>query len=189
MTTRSRLLTSVVFFSIVLLVMGACTQQQPTPTPTPTPTPSVIYSMPELKYRLISNFDTVFWVDHDFYPVAREGQEEKNALEQYPAISTNAAEFSAILGHLGLPNKADYTNEEKLLIYREHKKLKNAVQMTVSADVYNFTLRLGEGQGERIEGTITPSGKITILKREPSFNTYPICLAKGTLIDIPGAVR
>jgi hypothetical protein len=24
-----------------------------------------------------------------------------------------------------------------------------------------------------------------VLKREPSFNTYPICLAKGTLIDTP----
>jgi hypothetical protein len=43
-----------------------------------------------------------------------------------------------------------------------------------------------EGEGERIEGTITPSGKITVLKREPIFNTYPICLTKGTLIDTPG---
>ena len=40
-------------------------------------------------------------------------------------------------------------------------------------------------QGERVEGNITPSGKIEVLKREPSFNTYPICLTKGTLIDTP----
>ncbi len=178
---RSRLLIGVVFLSIVTIFTSSCAQQ-----PMPTPAPPVVYSMPELKYHLISNFDSVFYVDPDFYPVAREGQEEKNALEQFSIISVNAAEFSTILEHLGLPNKAEYTDEEKLLIYREHKKLTYAVQMTASGDVYNFTLRVGEGQGERIEGTITPSGKIKVLKREPTFNTYPICLARGTLIDTPG---
>lgn len=179
--TRSKLFTGVVFLSIVTIFIGACTQQQPVPTPTP----PVIYSLPELKYRLISNFDNVFFVDPDFYPVARGGQEQENALEQFPNISANTAEFSSILEHLGLPNKADYTDEEKLLIYREHKQLMYGVQVIPSGDVYNFTLRVGEGQGERIEGTITPSGEIKVLKREPSFNTYPICLARGTIIDTP----
>jgi hypothetical protein len=151
-----------------------------------TPTLPVIYSVPELEYHLISEFGNVFYCDPDFYPVAHVGQEEKNALEQFPVIRASGAEFSAILEHLGLPNKADYTSEEILQIYREHKKLTLAVQMTASSDAYHFILRVGEVQGERIEGTITPSGKITVLKREPSFNTCPICLAKGTLIDTPG---
>ncbi|MBI4303794.1 MAG: Hint domain-containing protein [Chloroflexi bacterium] len=171
----SLLLTS----ALALLILG-CRPQQP---------PPIIYSLPELKYRLISNFGGVFYVDTDFYPVAREGQEEKNAQEQFPAIRANTDEFTAILAQLGLPNKAVYTNEEKLRIYREHKKLTLGVEMTPSGDIYNFVLRVGEGQGFRIEGTITQSGKITVLKREPSFNTYPICLARGTLIDTPdGAV-
>lgn len=178
---RSKLFTGVVFLSIVTLFAGACMQQQPAPTPPP----PAIYSMPELKYRLISSFDNVFFVDPDFYPVARGGQEQENALEQFPNISANTAEFSSILEHLGLPNKADYTDEEKLLIYREHKQLMYGVQVIPSGDVYNFTLRVGEGQGEHIEGTITPSGEIKVLKREPSFNTYPICLARGTIIDTP----
>jgi len=177
---KSRLFIGIVLLSIVTIFGGACVQQ-----PMPTPTSPVIYSIPELKYLLISNFDQVFYVDPDFYPVAREGQEEKNALEQFPIISADAAEFSAILKHLGLPNKGEYTNEEKLLIYREHKKLTLAVEMTASGDTYHFILRVGEDQGERIEGTITRSGKIKVLKREPSFNTYPICLVKGTLIDTP----
>ena len=177
---RTRLFTGIILLSIVSLVVGACTQQ-----PTPTPTPQVIYSLPELKYHLISNFDNVFFVDPDYYPIAREGQEQKNALEQFPIIRTDGTEFSAILNHLGLPNKTEYANEEKLLVYREHKKLTLAVEITDSGDIYHFILRVGEGQGERIEGTITPSGKITILKREPSFNTTPICLTKGTLIDTP----
>jgi len=174
----------------LVLLPSAC-GVQPTQTPrtqtptTQTPTPPVIYSLPQLEYRLVSRFGDVFYCDPDFYPVAREGQEEKNALEQFPSIRTNEAEFSAILEHLGLPNKAQYTNEDKLRIYREHKKLAFAVQMTASGDAYNFTLRVGEGQGERIDGTITRWGEITVLKREPSFNTCPICLAKGTLIDTP----
>lgn len=150
-----------------------------------TPTVPAVYSSPELEYRLISKFGNVFYCDPDVYPVARPDQEEKNALEQFPIIRANEAEFSAILEHLGLQNKAEYTSEEKLQIYREHKKLLLAVQLTASDDIYNFVLRVGEDQGERIEGTITPSGQITVQEREPSFNTCPICLARGTIIDTP----
>ena len=60
--------------------------------------------------------------------------------------------------------------------------------MTQSGDMYQFTLRAGEGQGERIEGTVKPSGEIKVSKREPSFNTCPICLARGTLIDTPNGL-
>ena len=181
MMAKSRLFIGIILLGIVTILGGGCVQQ-----PTPPPIPPVTYSLPEMKYLLISNFDPVFYVDPDFYPIAREGQEEKNALEQFSTIKTDTIEFSAILEHLGLPNKTDYTNEEKLLVYREHKKLTRAVEITASGDLYNFVLRTGEGQGERIEGTITASGKIKVLKREPSFNTYPICLTKGTLIDTPG---
>ena len=183
MMMRVRLFISVLILGIVsVLLFGSCAQQLPSPPPPP----PVIYSVPELKYLLISNFGDVFYVDPDFYPVAREGQEEKNALEQFPVIRANDAEFSAILAHLSLPNKGEYTPDEQLSIYREHKKLTYAVEMTASGDAYTFILRVGETQGQRIEGTITLAGKITVLKREPSFNTRPICLARGTLIDAPG---
>jgi hypothetical protein len=164
----------------IALLISACRAPATTPP---------IYSSYELEYRLIANFGDVFWCDPDFYPIGRPGQEEQNALEQYPTIRANSTEFAAIQAYLSLPTKADYTAEEKLLIYRQHKKLTYAVEITASGDVYNFSLRVGEGQGERIEGTITPSGEINVLNREPSFNTCPICLTKGTLIDTPnGAV-
>jgi len=147
--------------------------------------PPAEYSVPELEYKLISDFHNVFWCDPDFYPVGREGQEETNAQNQFPTISANTTEFSAILAHLGLPEKSEYSDEEKLQIYREHKKLTYAVQITSFGNLYDFTLRVGEGQGEKIVGTITKSGVITILNREPSINTCPICLAEGTLIDTP----
>ena len=193
---------------LIVVAAGCKTQATPTPTPTPTATPTptptptptltltltltppIAYSLPELKYRLLSNYDNTFWCDPDFYPVAREGQEEKNSLEQFPAIKADAAEFAAILQRLGLPTKADYTNEEKLNIYREHKELSYGVEVIASGDyytrnIYNFTLRTGEGQGYRIQGTITRLGAITETARETSFNTCPICLTKGTLIDTP----
>ena len=174
--TKSGLLIGVILLSIVAMFGRACTQQ---------PTPPVEYPVPELEYRLISNFDNVFWCDPDFYPVGREGQEEENALEQFSIISANTVEFSTILAHLGLPEESEYSDEEKLQIYREHKKLTYAVQITCSGNLYDFTLRVGEGQGEKIVGTITKSSVITILNREPSINTCPICLTKGTLIDTP----
>ncbi len=150
------------------------------------PPPPVQYSLPELKYLLLANFENVFWCDPDFYPIGRPGQEEANALEQLAAIRADQSEFAAILAHLGLPGKPDYTSEEKLTIYREHKKLAYALQVTESGGAYQFVLRVGEDQGERIEGTITSAGGIKVLKREPSINTCPICLTQGTLIDTPG---
>lgn len=143
---KSGLFIGIALLSISTVFSGACTQQGPAPTPTPIAT----YSLTELKYLLLLNFSTVFYVDLDFYPVAREGQEEKNALQQFPIIKSNDTEFPAILKHLGLPNQAEYTNEEKLLIYREYKKLTLAVEITPAGDTYQFVLRVGENKGERI---------------------------------------
>lgn len=172
---KLKLLLSIVLLSLITIAVGACTEQ-----------PSellVTYSVPELKYILLGNFDNVFYVDPDYYPIVREGQEEQNALEQYSEIKADNAEFTAIIDHLKLPTIREYSAEEKLLIYREHKKLTRAVQLIITGEKYNFTLRVEEGQGELIEGTITKSGEIKVLKREDSFNTYPICLAKGTNIE------
>ncbi len=166
--------------AVVVALLSSCSAQSVTTTV------PVSYSQYQLEYRLISNFDNIFWNDPDFYPIAREGQEQASALQQFIGIRGNDVAFSAILEHLGLDRKDSYTSEEKLLVYRQHKLLTLAIQMTpLSGGMYRFVLRVGEGQGERVEGTITVAGKITVEKREPSFNTHPICLAKGTLIDTP----
>jgi hypothetical protein len=175
---------SLVLILVIAGTVTACTGGL-TSAPSPTPAPTVTYSQYQLEYILLDKYPDVFWVDSDFYPVAREGQEEINAREQFAAIKANNAEFTAILSRLGLPDKTDYSDQEKLSIYREHKKLTRAVTMTPSGDVYNFSIRTGENQGKHIEGTISLSGQIKVLKEEPSFNTRPICLTKGTLIATP----
>jgi hypothetical protein len=168
---------------LVVALLCGCSVQ-------PVTTPPAVYSQYQLEYRLIAGFTNVFWTDPDLYPVAREGQEQANALQQFVAIRANDVAFSAILEHLGLDRRDTYTNEEKVLVYRQQKMLAIAVQMTpLNGGAFRFVLRIGEGQGERVEGTIAAAGTIVVEKREPSFNSHPICLAKGTLIDTPhGAV-
>ena len=150
--------------------------------PTATTSPAT-YSQYQLEYRLAADFGNVFWCDPDLYPIARPEQEQQSAIEQFPVIKANNAEFSAILRQLLLDDKSTYTDEEKLLVYRQHKFLNYAVQMTASGNGYQFVLRVGEGQGERIEGIVSDTGVAEVQKREPSVNTCPICLSKGMLIN------
>ncbi|MDO8579095.1 MAG: Hint domain-containing protein [Dehalococcoidales bacterium] len=178
---KKLLLLGAILFGLTVVLGTACVK----PGGTTPPPPAANYTVTQLKYLLIEEFGEPFFVDTDFYPIAREGIEEQNAVVQFPAIKADAEEFAAILEHLGLPDKTDYTTNETIAIYREHKKLTKGIQMTPSGDVYTFSLRVTEGQGEHIEGTITKSGKITVTKREPSFNTYPICFPKGTQIATP----
>jgi len=163
-----------------IIVLAGCAPSTTTPTISP-----VQYSVYELTYRLDANFGGVFWCDPYFWPIVREGEEMAEAIAQFPTIKANEAEFAAILKHLSLDNKEQYTDEEKLLIFRQHKLLTMAIEVTPSGQLYNFVLRVGEGQGERIEGTISRTGDIKITKQEPSINTCPICLSEGTLIATP----
>jgi hypothetical protein len=149
------------------------------------PAPAGSLSRFQLDYRLLAAYPDVFWCDPDFYPVARAGQEQQNAIDQFPAIRATTSEFSAILAQLNLPDKSAYTDAEELAIYREHKKLTLAIQMTATANDFDFVVRTGQNQGFRIEGTITSAGTITEKKKETSFNTCPICLTRGTLIATP----
>ncbi len=166
--------------ALMAVFMLGCSAQ-----PTVTISPAT-YSQYQLEYRLLAEYPGVFWNDPDLYPVARPGQELQNALQQFASIRANENEFNAILEHLSLDTKDSYTDQEKLLIYRQHKLLTLAVQMTsLGSGNYRFVLRVGEGQGEQIEGTITATGKITVEKQEPVFNTHPICLTKGTMIATP----
>jgi hypothetical protein len=140
----------------------------------------------EIKYALIDRYGGVFYCDPDYYPVAREGQEEQRAAEQFPVIRAQAEEFQAIVKRLGMDSVIDFSGEQKMLVYREHKKL-SAVALEPSGAVYAFKLRVEDrkSQGSAIEGTITRQGTVTVTKQEPTFTTCPICLAGDTLIQTP----
>jgi hypothetical protein len=164
----------------LLLIPAACIVGETT-----TSTSNQEYSQYRLEYRLVQKYPDIFWCDPDYYPVSREGQEQANALEQFSNIKNNTDEFAAILEHINLPNKTNYSDLEKLSIYKEHKLLSYAISINRSGSIYNFVLRVGENAGKRIEGTITSKGQTEVLKEETSYNTCPICLTEGTLISTP----
>ena len=179
--------------TVVAETPGPPPTQGPSPTPvpaTPIPTlPSSNFSPTGLKYRVLDQFPDFFFCDPDFYPIARE-DEMVLAQQRFAELQANEEEFQAILNHNNLSGTASFTDEQKLLIYREHKRL-NAVFFEVVGDKYQFQIQTGaEGQqGSFITGTIDANGSIEIQKQESSFPSCPICLAAGTLIDTPrGAV-
>jgi hypothetical protein len=166
----------------ILLVLATVTPGCEPATTTSSPRE---YSRYELAYRVLAEYSDYFWCDPYLWPIVRTEQEESDAREQFPGIRADAGEFSAIVVHLGLPVRDNYSDTEMLLIFREHNKLSGALQVVPAGDSYDFTLRTGEGEGKRLEGTITKAGKIDVDKEERSINTCPICLVAGTMIDTP----
>jgi hypothetical protein len=156
---------------------------------TPLPTLAFGASPAELKYRVLEEFSDFFFCDPDFYPIAH-GDEMTRALERFPEIQVNQEQFQAISSHLGL-STTTFTDEQKLEIYREHKKL-NAIQFEPVDGAYQFQVKTGqEGlQGSIITGRVDTGGSIEILQQDSGVISCPICLAAGTPIDTPrGAVR
>jgi hypothetical protein len=155
------------------------------PTQTPIPTLPDGLGPTELKYRILDQFPDFFFCDPDYYPVAH-GDELDLARQRFPELQANSEEFSAILAHNNLAGLSNFTDEQILLIYREHKKLA-AIPFELTDNNYQFQLQVAEseGQGELITGLIDGQGSITVLQRNPSIATCPICLAAGTLIDTP----
>jgi hypothetical protein len=155
------------------------------PTATAIPTLASGATPTELKYQVLAQFFNLFFCDPDYYPVARDDEGDL-ARQRFPELQANAEEFQAILSHTGLSGLSIFTDEQKLLIYREHKKLA-AVQFELAGDQYRFQLQIEEqpGEGFLITGLIDSGGLITVQQREPSFPTCPICLAAETMVDTP----
>ena len=156
---------------------------------TPIPTLPSALSPTELKYRILAQYPDFFFCDPDFYPVAR-GDEGDAARQRFPELQANLEEFQAILTHNGLSGLTTFTDEQQLLIYRQHKKLA-ALHFELAAGQYEFQLTSG-GEGKQsfnIQGGIDGNGQITVRQKTPGFATCPICLAAHTRIDTPrGAV-
>jgi hypothetical protein len=173
-----------------VLITSLPSGSTPPPTSVP-PTLTPILPLPgglgptELKYRLLAQFPDIFFCDPDVYPVARADETEL-ARQLFPELQANLEEFKAILSHNHLAVLPTYTDQQKLLIYREHKKLA-AVIFELAGEGYHFQLQVlnSGGKGESITGVINGKGEITVEQRTPSIATCPICLAEGTLIDTP----
>ena len=178
--------------STVMPVLITSLPSDYTPPPTsvpPTLTPilplSAGFGPSELKYRLLAQFPDLFFCDPDYYPVAR-ADEADLARQHFPELQANPEEFNTILSHNNLAVLPTYNDEQKQLIYSEHKKLA-AIIFELVGDSYHFQLQVLENksQGELVTGVINGKGEISVKQRTPTIATCPICLAEGTLIDTP----
>ena len=164
----------------------------PTPSGSPQPTPEEL-TLPEMKYALIDRLGRPWFCDPDYYPVARQ-DEQQLAIERFAEIQADADAFTAILNYLDLEVAPSFTDEQKLAVYREWKTL-NAILLENAAGArFNFDLLTipppGGEQGTRTVGTIDVRGEIEIEHQEPAGEPpCPICLAPGTLIDTPAGPR
>lgn len=158
--------------------------------PTAIPTLAGGLSTTELKYKVLEQFPDFFFCDPDFYPIARD-DELSLAIQRFAEIQADPELFQAIVAHNGLSATTNFTDEQKLLIYKDYKKL-NAIFFQVAGDKYQFQIQTGSEsqQGTAITATIDSQGEINILQKQQSFPNCPICLAAGTLIDTPrGAIH
>lgn len=169
---------------VLVLILAACGTAVSSPTPVPSPLP-----LAELKYRVFDAVGQPWFCDPDYYPIARADEEEL-ALQRFPEIQRDPETYRAILRHNRLDGAADLTADQKLVVYRDWKRLNALPLQPVSADAYGFVYRVqsraGTKDGELVEGRVTTSGRVVVLKREAAGPPIcPICLASTSRIDTP----
>jgi hypothetical protein len=164
----------------VLLAASACGSAAPSPV---SGSPRTV---PEMKFAVMDSVGLPVYCDPDFYPIAREGGEQANAISLYPQIKAESETYQAILAHGRLPS-GDLTDEQKLIVYKAWKLLR-ALQLTKSGNEYSFDYRVqpAPDRYEMIAGTVRDDGTVNVTSRTPSARpNCPICLAASTLIATP----
>jgi hypothetical protein len=160
---------------------------------TPAPAVGTPLNTTQLKFAVMDSVGKPVYCDPDFYPIARQGGEEANAVSTYPQIKADAETYGAIVAHENLPS-GDLTDAQKLIVYRAWKLLR-ALTLTQAGAGYSFQYRVqskgGSAAYEMVSGTVRVDGVVTVGSRMPSGPpNCPICLAASTEIATPtGPVR
>jgi hypothetical protein len=150
-------------------------------------------TFPEQRYRLIAQYPNIWSCDPDVYPIAHLGGERKHAIQGFDQIVGDHAAFQVMARHLGLDKVAQFSDDQKVLIYREYKKLL-PIELEPQDDEIKFTVQVPDPphhlqyiypNGQRITGLIDSVGHIRIQETTPVVLTCPVCLAAGTRIDTP----
>ncbi len=173
--------------ALLVLVCAACGAI------TPAPVAGSPLTSSQLKFKVMDAAGKPAYCDPDFYPIAREGGEQANAIAQYPAIKADTETYAAIVAHEGLP-AGDLTDAQKLALYRAWKLLR-ALTLTPNGGDQSFQYRVqaaGAGTAyQMVAGTVRVDGFVTVSSRTASGPPMcPICLAAATMIATPhGQVR
>jgi hypothetical protein len=175
--------------ALALMVLGAVACGSATPPPVA----GSPLSVPQLEFAVMDSVGKPVYCDSDFYPVARVGGEQANAISMYPQIKADAETYSAIVAHERLPS-GDLTDAQKLTVYRAWKLLR-ALPLTQEGNEYSFQYRIQSSTGsaayEMVAGTVRVDGVVSVTSRSATgAPNCPICLAASTMITTPsGPVR
>jgi hypothetical protein len=175
--------------ALLVLACAACG----TITPAPAPAVGTPLTVSQLKFKVMDSIGKPVYCDRDFYPIARQGGEEANAITQYPVIRADGEAYPAIVAHENLP-AGDLTDAQKLVLYRAWKLLQ-ALSINLAEADYSFSYRTQSSNGTAsyllVTGTVRVDGVVTVSSRTPTGPPpCPICLAAATLISTPsGDVR
>jgi hypothetical protein len=74
-----------------------------------------------LRYRLLEAWGGTLPCDVE--PASAPADETRKALKEFPTIKKEGDTFEGIAGHLGLQGHAEFSDDEKVLVYREYEKL------------------------------------------------------------------
>jgi hypothetical protein len=160
---------------------------------TPQPVAGTPLNTAQLKFAVMDSIGKPDYCDPDFYPIAREGGEQANAVAMYPQVKADPEVYAAIVAHELLPS-GDLTDAQKLVAYRAWKLLR-AVVLTPSGNDYSFRYRIlsktGSAAYEMVSGTVRVDGAVTVNSRASTgAPNCPICLASTVMIATPnGSVR
>ena len=134
---------------------------------------------PELRYRIIQEFGALFFCDPDMHPVGHD--DRPRALTAFPEIQKDVDTFRAITKNYRLDATTEFSDIDKLTVYREYKKLW-AIHLEPLGEKYKFSIRFrndssgpnSRNNGFQIDGLIDQKKQITVLKREPTLLTCPL---------------
>jgi hypothetical protein len=174
------------FAALVAVFALGCGSPSPAPVGAP-------LTVPQLKFAVIDSAGLPVYCDPDFYPIARDGGEQANAIAKFPQIQADTELYSAIIDHEKL-SATGVNDQEKLVIYRVYKNL-NALTLTKAGDSYAFSYRVRSTNGTAsyalVAGSVRVDGVVTVTSSTPTgAPPCPICLAAATLISTPaGSVR
>ena len=187
--------------AIAFVAVGCVPAAEPVPSPLPSivptqstmeePETSPISSLTptELKYRLRAEFDDKIFLCGP--PVVAASSDSSSLDEQFTMIRQDEEVFRTILQHNDLSLSGPWSDQEKIIVIREHNIL-SAVTLQPSGDEYRFSLWVpNDGTIEltqepvedtepqmpknviSIEGFIDQTGVISIIAKEPFFYECP----------------
>jgi hypothetical protein len=156
---------------------GAATPH-PTATTTTAPAPppatgSATASVWQLRYVLLGHYPDFAYCDPDYYPVAR-GDEQSAADAWWAGVNHTSPEVRTIIARHGFSEPL--TGDQRLVAYRDHKKL-SVITMTTVSGGYEYELSTGMPGGRpdhTVTGVVTLDGTVHERSRRPRPGSCPI---------------